>query len=882
MASFRYPPDFQKKINAIIREIVGTGPELIIELNKKYGIPEGGNIWSIENKCLLFMYILDLMSYDTVRIVEIVEVCDQEYVKALGVANRSSEDDDNNVVIKVGFPRKVKILNRERFFDLLSGFSVFNELIPQDRGLTLSKQTLSDQYFDDFGWGVYRPDFFEIIDSSGNRDWKTYLEQYRSDLKGRTTWRNYFKSFPLPLLMPFISNGSILEFMGIGAKGSVNNHWVNRNFPAIPWPNNFIQILRFTSFMDGRIVFPVKISDEYNETNHLPPNPKLSTYPVIAKRKTQNKTDALQRFFLSGDSEDTAFSISSSVGSSPFISRSSVGGGSVSSSRMSSPHPSLASSRRQKTLRPPRTPSSMPQAPNPFQESELSASLKPDEVKTWEEAYQRYLSYIDDDDDYAREKQEFINQLLQRTLRPQSFVSKEKSLIQSRAHSRIQSSDKTIGEIIGETFCDFFIRDDDKEILYEMTLDESYAKFNFNAVWNNKLTAEDMITLNEDLNFLIYSPEFLRMHSEDENRLKFLVDGMRRMGCFSCKELRIYTAQLLKYKIEEIADFQSVDHYVGFINDILKDLAHVFNLLRFSWKLKKLNMISRSDRHQIKYIVDINEHDLEANYLATVGYRDAFLLDITDLYITRTQDRDTAVDIIVAVGYNGYTLPKISQMPDANDDLELLKTPYSSGIEKGELDDDTDSNIDSYIGHMIANQEEFFEAVLGATDWVCYEGLCEHYEEEWNIEGIFTNQRYPSTVDISFTIGGIKMGCTLPLPLLIVSLRLQKKAIPLILNKLNPDSLTTVGRSEKWIYFLGENRNNLLSEENNQWPLVIPIGDTLTRNVITVNTAYHGFSKTFIAPDFIVNHVPDKTGPYYIDYTVQEEPWPRLNKTKIL
>jgi hypothetical protein len=276
-------------------------------------------------------------------------------------------------------------------------------------------------------------------------------------------------------------------------------------------------------------------------------------------------------------------------------------------------------------------------------------------------------------------------------------------------------------------------------------------------------------------------------------------------------------------------------------------------LIRFSWKINKQLSLSKDVRGQfLKYDVNIDDSDLvNQEILSKVGYRGAFMPDISEFNIIRKNDLDECAAIIGTLGCNSYPMPKISATEVK---IQFSKAPYGDEIQNG------DEANEAYFQHMIEDQEDFFKSTLSESNMVTYEGLCRHIDKTWTVINFHEKRRFSSIVTLSVHVeSSSSIEFKVPLSLLIVSLRLQEKACALLLHAFTWDTFF----NDKWMNFLKENGGTMRS-----WPVIIPIEQTLDIEdmEMTINTAYHGFSETFVAPSFI-------TSSYHLPCDLQIEPW---------
>ena len=143
-------------------------------------------------------------------------------------------------------------------------------------------------------------------------------------------------------------------------------------------------------------------------------------------------------------------------------------------------------------------------------------------------------------------------------------------------------SHKTIQNTLGKKYATFLLKNDDRELVNEEVLPLGTYE-TLNEVWNRPLTLENIQALNQILNFIIYASEFLIMNSDEQ--LTILIQYLENIGCFTTRELRIYTAQLLQQKIIDIEYHK--EETASCSTRIIHTLTKLSTLIKFSWKLKK-------------------------------------------------------------------------------------------------------------------------------------------------------------------------------------------------------------------------------------------------------------------------------------------------------
>ena len=553
------------------------------ELNKKYKISGPGQLIDM-NKCLFMMYAIEVM--DALGFVHILYDCDKEYLDALGVNNRSSETED--IPIEIGYPQKVKILNKEVFIDFLKGY-----IIPYK---PITEREYNIGYisaFDEIGWGIYRPDFYNV--AIKNEKWKQFFDWNKSGLRVRKqniTWNDFYSSVPLPIYYPFITNGSVIEFLGIQPKGDTNNPlWVNRLYPTVKWVTGLDSYLLVKIFYDGTITFSDLEDDINDRVNLLPKIPTNLSALSLGLKVRRKPTDG------------SVVSSSSNGHEVYFL------GGNLSRSASSTP------------------------------------------MRT--------------SDDLLTEETSFKNNV-------QTMV---RGMFGNRAYRTDygtpphDSSDwsklkDTAGSIL-KTFTKYFGASADDKRMTSLLRQGSYN--HFNEMWNRKLSKDDIIGVNEVLKYIFSSPVILDIAEKDGHQSKkFIIEILRSMCCFACKELRVYTIQLLQYKIRQLEISRHLFHPVSLLNKFLTELHDVLGLMKYSWILKRVGPLP-SMRYNL--FVDINDDDT-ANDSSKYTTDE----DVSSLYLIRDAEEQKELEDALATN---YIIPR-------------MITPAQEGESESSEDEDSD------------------------------------------------------------------------------------------------------------------------------------------------------------------------------------------------
>lgn len=200
--------------------------EVISEIKKRLQIKDGILLSDLDVR-LLFFYAIEIMHY--FGVVDILDECNADLLKVFKDGGYNGRDYKSKI-IKNGYPNMARILDKELFEYLLDPF------ILEDRDISSDYSRAYDKFTSEIGWGIYCKNFYDKI--RVNTVWKKLLRENLSKYKNGT---EYFDSLPFPIIKPFISNGSIIEYLAFNP--DIKRGWRNRykeidRFDGIDTNNN--------------------------------------------------------------------------------------------------------------------------------------------------------------------------------------------------------------------------------------------------------------------------------------------------------------------------------------------------------------------------------------------------------------------------------------------------------------------------------------------------------------------------------------------------------------------------------------------------------------------------------------------------------------------
>ena len=941
---------------------ISNAQSSIEQLNATYG---NINI-SKCNKCIFLMYALELMHIDGK--VEIIERCSDDYLKYLNKekGNRSSERDEDNILIKYGYPQKARILDRDAFVDLLIDYIIY----PTLKKDTKASKTFSDKYFDDLGWGIYCPTFYNSANVKFDK-WKTYFTKKKQEVErlGRNkeaTWGTYLQSLPLPMFPPFITRGSIIEFLGIQKQGSkdINRLWNNRKLKdtGLNWMDGFTNFDRMNLFFENEDVFPSEIIDTFNNDLFSPAKKggvsssgtsaphkivksSLSGTPTYAGAISMTPSPSQSLHRLASYSTPIAEVVSAYIrGPSPnttdwdtIIQR--LDHAEKTRIRVLCQNIDAELMRERGTGR-----SSLNTKPRESRTAEIQATIN---------------QYMKDQDD--EEEEAFVKHV------DSVFLSRDKfpSLVDygrpsTRRPDTISHADwnattrSQILSILNEKYRAFFKQ------RYDPSMEQGTYN-HLDKTWNTVLYTYDMRNVIQTLYQILYSPDFLRMQTTGNHRLKFLVGVLRQMNVFACEEFRYYTMHVLKSMLDEINQAEEINSRIESFNidNLITDLTHAMDLIKFSWGFRETKTgVLGARTHRRNIFVDIDVEDLEEdkdlNALCTKNQRAG---DISDYRIPRRAD-DFDQIMIALDGFSLASDPPFfffdvddegegKQLPDMMNSDGIFSTSWSPvpveskatrrykqrhtpvfqsdkgdqrslgaawgghGARSQDSDDDIavgmsmddtagsqtgvlqrlidinttgyggagmDVDIDAtpvqkkkYMSNAIRKQEAFFEKYLNPHIKQIYDKLCNSLEETWFLHNVNIREIWYATVKIR--IEGKEIGIA-PLPLLAVSIRLQKKAMESLKPILEQKRETATKARDRWTVWIMDNIDSILKFwETEGLHTVIPIEET-AKDGFNHQTSFHAIPQSYMN---IQNYVNKRISKPYISRDLKN-PWLQLMK----
>jgi hypothetical protein len=654
------------------------------------------NSKKVSNKCNTFMYAAEVMSH--FGIVQINAYLTNEYIDSLGNNDSTRESAVNSTKpttrVESFQPRKITILDREEFLKWMKCYVFdFEAISSEDAGAKSHVYSkFKDKCQHEIGWGLYRPDFYNLIHE--NQFWIDKMDRAQTKIHNPDfSWEDFWRSYPLAILPPLVATGSVLEYLGIPPQRKmsdvVNKLWGSKRFRIArinamdTWPGCMEQF-----FGRNSLRVPTTIKDGINCVN--------DTYVNINEIGREINDDHAAMRGDIADRTHVGRSMPSSVSQMQQEARKRKTEGAP-------PGNTVTSSQRQRhgkewrglhvlsddtlmrrdTTQPPSFDETIDMEENIHGSASISIPM----------GYQQFVSHqIHPNDEERREAEATSRENLRRrverdtryrtdpnaSVRSENLRVKERpdprepkpispSIIQTpedfvlqylRAgdfHStldekrfRLESNDTTwfeptvhsLASVVREDFLNFFIFDKqdrsdyDSTIYYGILYNGPYQFLN--STWNTPITANVMQSFDKVMQALIIDMrKTANFTSEEQDRImSIILNVMRGTGAFRNKELRLYAILSLDKMIERmshIAENVRLDaRERQNARHIGLILRHTLLITKFSWDMKK-------DKSSTKQAADNRVAARRTRSDRTIYYIDININNLDDVFEVDTE-----------------------------------------------------------------------------------------------------------------------------------------------------------------------------------------------------------------------------------------------------
>ena len=601
----------------------------------------------VSNKCNTFMYAAEVMSH--FGIVQINAYITQEYIDSLGDNDRmygaALTSDKPAPRVQTFQPRKITVLKREEFLRWMKLYVFDLEAIHPDDNTGANTKlyyTFKDECQNQIGWGLYRPDFYNLIHR--NKKWMGKMD--RAQKKIHTpgfSWEEFWSSYPLAILPPLVATGSVLEYLGMPPlrlmSDNVNKLWGSKRFrisriPAMDgWPGCMEHF-----FGRDAVSVPMIIRDSINCVNdsyvnideignddqaamrgnvadRMPVGRSMPSHEVqnedVRKRKTEEapttspqrqkhgkewfglpvlNDDTLTRrrttqppFFDETINMEVGISASNSipvtVGHEQFVSPHDLS--------IDEDHEGGGEAASMENLR------RMMRRSSRYKE-DPNASIRPENLRRKERPDPREPTPISPS--IIQTPEDLVLQYL-REGDFHSTLDEKRFRLESNDTTWFEPTEHSLASVVREDFLNFFTFDKEERSDFDFTIYNGVlynGPYQFlNSTWNTPITAKVMQSFDNVMQALIADMRrTANFTSKEQDRImSIILNVMRGTGAFRNKELRLYAILSLDKIIERmshVAENVRLDarerqnaRHIGLI------LRHALLITKFSWDVKK-------------------------------------------------------------------------------------------------------------------------------------------------------------------------------------------------------------------------------------------------------------------------------------------------------
>lgn len=540
------------------------------------------------NRALLFLCALEVLH--KINIVKIIHDCTDDYIDSIWPHNVFScpKDDEKSQpeeMTNIGFARKIVVLDHRQFKEIMKYFLFYDE--GPELNTTTRYTVFKKQCFSEVGWGLYVPTFYTLTRNAAN--WKQDMENNKEWVEGRgKTWQDYFDSLPWPLVAPLITNGTVMEYLGIPKKKDFSEPtkalWGNKSqklgrFVWVDmWESGRMQSF-FHTKTGGKPLYTLQDPRKTDSINdkadilcnvheiEIPPQIRTSYKRKKLYENPRENMKKLQMSLREDSEQEQQQQQEITMGMPDGIDDSDE-----------EEIPDDDDGRMKYEDYAPQT------KPKPI----IQGSVYFDEIMQSDE--EKEESAVPDLERFKREVKAAVQEVEKEDL--------SQYLKKSDSKSRI----KPIVQILGAEFLHLFreeIREQDKILFTAQMTDQAYHYLT--NTWEKRLIPGEIQKVDRIFQVL-FNPKRIPDITQGDLQIQFLkviLEALRTIGCFRQKEKRMYAISKLETLLEENAVCSNKSNLLFWTNNILK----------YSWKIRSKAI---SGTEKIIYYVDIvysNERD---------------------------------------------------------------------------------------------------------------------------------------------------------------------------------------------------------------------------------------------------------------------------------